>query len=302
MQEGNSVQLKTSRLSIEVLPDMGGGLSRCDGRLGNAWVPLMRAYPSSVSDSLRQKPDPNRVMACYPLVPWSNRISDGGFSVGNRRVALPLNRSDEPFPIHGSGWQRPWRVQRHERNEILLDLEERTADAYSYHAEQRYSVRGDTLRVALSVTNIGRDTMPFGLGLHPFFSRDADTRLWAPAKAVWLNDGRTPLPVELAPIPGAWRFVTTQALPTTCVDHCFTGWTGQASVHWPSRGLRLDIEADADHFVMYTPVDEDFFCFEPVDHAINAVNLPGGATTHGMTSLGPGERLERRFSFALRDD
>jgi aldose 1-epimerase len=51
--------------------------------------------------------------------------------------------------------------------------------------------------------------------------------------------------------------------------------------------------------VLYTPRGEDFFCFEPVDHPINAVNLPGGAAAHGMTLLAPGERLARRFSFGV---
>ena len=57
--------------------------------------------------------------------------------------------------------------------------------------------------------------------------------------------------------------------------------------------------ADADAYVLYTPPGEDFFCFEPVDHPINAVNLPGGATAHGMTLLAPGERLTRRFAFTV---
>lgn len=51
--------------------------------------------------------------------------------------------------------------------------------------------------------------------------------------------------------------------------------------------------------MLYTPPGEDFFCFEPVDHPINAVNLPGGATAHGMTLLAPGERLTRRFAFTV---
>ncbi|MEX3820702.1 aldose 1-epimerase, partial [Paraburkholderia sp. BR14262] len=49
----------------------------------------------------------------------------------------------------------------------------------------------------------------------------------------------------------------------------------------------------------YTPPGADFFCFEPVDHPINAVNLTGGGDAHGMTVLAHGERLVRRFSFTV---
>ena len=49
--------------------------------------------------------------------------------------------------------------------------------------------------------------------------------------------------------------------------------------------------------MLYTPAGEDFFCFEPVDHPINAVHLPGGAVANGMTLLAAGESLERAFAF-----
>ena len=54
--------------------------------------------------------------------------------------------------------------------------------------------------------------------------------------------------------------------------------------------------------MLYTPPGEDFFCFEPVDHPINAMNLPGGAAAHGMTMLARGERLTRSFRFTVETD
>jgi aldose 1-epimerase len=83
------------------------------------------------------------------------------------------------------------------------------------------------------------------------------------------------------------------------VNHAFTEWSGRAAVVWPKRRLSLTIEADADYYVLYTPPGEDFFCFEPVDHPINALNLPGGASEHGMTPLAPGETLTRTFRFTV---
>ena len=74
---------------------------------------------------------------------------------------------------------------------------------------------------------------------------------------------------------------------------------GLAAVEWPTRHLSLTIAATTDYYVLYTPPGEDFFCFEPVDHPINAVNLPGGADAHGMTVLAPGECLAREFRFIV---
>jgi aldose 1-epimerase len=61
----------------------------------------------------------------------------------------------------------------------------------------------------------------------------------------------------------------------------------------------LTVASDTDYYVLYTPPGEDFFCFEPVDHPINAMNLPGGAAAHGMTMLARGERLIRSFRFTV---
>jgi aldose 1-epimerase len=70
-------------------------------------------------------------------------------------------------------------------------------------------------------------------------------------------------------------------------------------VMWPNRRLSLTISADTDYYVLYAPAGKDFFCFEPVDHPINAVNLPGGGEAHGMTALAPGESLSREFRFTV---
>ena len=49
----------------------------------------------------------------------------------------------------------------------------------------------------------------------------------------------------------------------------------------------------------YAPPGADFFCFEPVDHAINAHNLPGGAAANGLTVLVPGQTLQRQVTFSV---
>lgn len=287
--------LTSPSLLLEIEPAWGGGLVRFDWIANGTAVPLMRAFERGASAPSSRTPDPNR-LACYPLIPWSGRVSGGGFSIDGRRIELPLNREDEPWPIHGSGWQRAWRVAEESASEVSLALEESAVDGYCYRASLRYALDDRVLVVSLSVTNTGSGAMPFGLGLHPFFPRHEESRLHAPAQGVWRNDGRTPLPVERIAVPAAWDFSGDAALPDG-LDNFFDGWNGRAAVRWPQRGLRLDIAADVDRYIVYVPAQRDFFCFEPVDHAADAVNLPGGAAANGMTVLAPGQTLTRRFSF-----
>jgi aldose 1-epimerase len=293
------LRLNHAHLHVQILPEAGGALASFDYCKDVNRIPLMRPFepPSAPSG---QGPDPNQ-LACYPLLPWSNRIAHGGFDVDGHRITLAANRDDDPYPIHGSGWQRAWHVLSHDDREARLVLDEQAADAYAYHASLHYLLHEGALEVALKVINTGPRTLPFGLGLHPFFPRHRDTTLQAPAAQVWLNDGHSPLPVERVEVPSSWNFDHARLLPDG-LNHGFQAWHGDAVIGWPSHGLRLQVEADVDAFVLYTPPGEDFFCFEPVDHAINAVHLPGGAAANGMTLLAPGSSLARRFAFRVIDE
>ncbi|HEY4292174.1 aldose 1-epimerase [Luteibacter sp.] len=282
------LQLRNDSLRLHVLPQVGGGIAGLEWMERGAGVALMRGWTGTR--------DPNR-LACYPLLPWSNRIAHGGFFYRGREARLARNREDDAWPIHGSGWQREWAVARHDDLTLVLTLEESVSGAYSYRALLGYRLDGDTLRVRLRVTNTGDFSLPFGLGLHPFFPLHGGARLLAPAHSVWQNDGSAPLPVRRDAVPEAWDFGKDRSLPEGGLNHAFEGWSGRATVEWPALALRLHIESDVDRYVLYVPDGETFFCFEPVDHPINAVHLPGGPLANGMTDLAPGVSLERCFAF-----
>ena len=63
-------------------------------------------------DLLRPPPRGSRApleSAMFPLVPFSNRLSDEPIVEG-ARASLPRYIEGEPFAIHGFGWQRAWKV------------------------------------------------------------------------------------------------------------------------------------------------------------------------------------------------
>lgn len=300
------LELANTTLRATLLPEVGGGIARFDWLGSDTPFALMRPCRSALvrdgsADSTAATIDPND-LACYPLVPWSNRITGGGFTHDGARIALARNRSDDAYPIHGTGWQRAWRVVRHAADEAVLALDDAAEGAYHYGARMAYYLEADTLRVELSVTNTGDVALPFGLGLHPFFPRHGSVRLHAPARTAWRNDERNLVPVARDTVPSAWDFSSAPILPQGGVNNAFQGWPGAARIRWPLEGLRLDISADVDTYILYVPEGEGFFCFEPVDHPVNAVNLPGGAAAHGMTVLAPGQVLARSFAFQVSDE
>ncbi|WP_426319159.1 aldose 1-epimerase [Pseudoduganella sp. R-43] len=298
------IELRSGGLRAVVLPAVGGGLARldwagnpgCAGALAAEPVPVLRPLADGVA-----QPQPGQ-LACFPLVPWSNRIAPGGFEFQDRRITPAPTREGEPCPIHGEGWRMPWHVEARDECSVVLSLYRRDGSPFAFTAHMAYTLSDNVLRVTLKVTNNGRHPLPFGLGLHPWMPCPDDARLRAVADGVWLS-GADKLPAGRSALPPGWNFCgeAPRPLPSDGVDNAFTGWDGKAQIDWPSRRLRLHISTDMGYYILYVPPGKDFFCFEPVDHPVNAHNLPGGATAHGLTVLAPGQDLRRTVRFTVEE-
>jgi aldose 1-epimerase len=171
--------LASAPLRLIVRPEIGGSIARFDWVGSKQPVPLFRPWDGG-SD------DPNR-QACYPLVPWSNRISGGGIVAGGRFWPLRPNWPGEPYPMHGDGWRRPWRVERHADAELVLALDSADQPPFAYRAELTYALAGNALTMRLGVENRAAVATPYGLGFHPWLPRTPDTLLELRAAEVSLE-------------------------------------------------------------------------------------------------------------------
>jgi aldose 1-epimerase len=282
------VKLRAGRAELGVVPGLGGSIAyyRWTGGAGSHdWL-----RPGTPEAPLPESADQ---LACFPLVPFSNRIRDGRFDFDGREIRLPLNQWPQPHAEHGHGWQAPWRIVERAADRLTLELDH-PADAwpFAYRARQEFMLTDSELQVTLSAENRDRNPMPIGLGLHPYFSRTARCRLSARVDAMWATDNEV-MPTVL--IDADPRFVH-DGLPVaeTALDNVFTGWRRDATIVWPERRARLTIDADPplDFLVVYSPAGEDYFCAEPVSHCTDAFNLAGkGRGDTGMLTLDPGATL-----------
>jgi aldose 1-epimerase len=286
------LRLHNALLEAVVLPETGGGLASFNWIGTGGPLPLMRSLPAGVTS-----PQPNR-LACYVMVPWSNRIGHGRFSFEDNTFQVAPNSPDEPYPIHGEGWISAWSVLESGDDALTLGLDKSAGSPFAYTAGLSYTLREDTLAVELGVENRGAERMPFGLGLHPWFDRTPGVRLLAPAQGMW-SAGPDVLPVAHGPPPSDVDFGQARPLPHRLVDNCFTGWSGVAEIRWEDLGLGLRIESSPPlpYYVLFCPVVKPLFCFEPVTHPIDAFNLPEPFARAGLAVLAPGERLSICVSF-----
>lgn len=285
-----TIILDNGTLRLTVNPDVGGAVVRFDRLTERGPEPLMR--PGSAGEH-----DPNR-LAMYPLVPWSNRIGWGGFSWRGQHYSLATNLPGEPLPIHGDGWQRTWQVEECDDTRLLLALRSREQPPFDYRAELIYRLEDDALEVTLIVTHLGESPALYGLGLHPWFPRSAEVRVDAAAEGVWEVDADQ-LPTEWRRLSAgeAWDFSRGAALPERKIDNLFTGWSGQAVLRWPERGVTLEVSADTSRYLVFSPgVHADFFCFEPVSHEVDA-HHGVDPQRQGLLELGSGECHSMRCRF-----
>ena len=232
-----------------------------------------------------------RRLACYPLVPWSNRIAGGGFAGPDGWFDLAANSPSDPLPIHGSAWQQPWQVSAQSATEIVLQLDSQLP--FAYRAVQRFRLHGGRLDIELQVTHLDQRAAWHGLGWHPYFPRSPHTRLRAAAEQFWQCDPSR-LSTALAALPAGWDFAEPRELPAEQVDNAFSGWNGYCEIIQADAGYRLQCRSQgADYFILYTPVGQDFFCFEPVTHPVNAHHLPGQP---GLRLLRQGQSSQLSFS------
>jgi len=288
MTESPPIVLTSGQSRCAVYPSMGGSLG--------AWSFAGQDMVRPIDPAAIDRGDP-RDAAAFPLTPYSNRIGRGAFVWEGRAVGLALNAAPEPHALHGVGWRRPWRAEAVSPSAATLVFDHRP-DAnwpWPFEARQTFALAENRLTVALSATNLAHVATPLAVGFHPYFHQ-AGARLCFEADAIWLP-GPDGLPQTSATPAGRFDFRAPAMVAGRDIDHCYGDWTGVARIDWQGLPFALTITADPvlAAAVVYIPPGGDAFCFEPVPHVSNALNLPGA--TPAMPVVAPGETFSATIMF-----
>jgi len=270
-----TLALEAGDWEAELRPEIGGAVAA----LRHRGVDVLRPMAPAATGPLQS--------ACFPLVPWCNRIRDGRFRFAGREIALPANFPPEPHSLHGLGWQAPWELTR--AAGFKASLAHRCDGAgpwpWAYEAEQRVRLGAQGCAITLDITNRSGAAMPCGLGLHPYLRRRSETRVRFGSQAM-LMVGDDPIPTgETAEADrfAGWR--GGAALPARLVDHCFAGWDGSVLIEDDLGAIEMTARG-ASFLHVYAPDAGAELCCEPVSHAPDAPNrapaelilLPPGCT------------------------
>lgn len=260
------IALRAGPARALVGPDHGAALAA----LETEGLPILRPLrPGCAADPF--------AWAMNILAPFSNRVSVP-IPVGDTAVPLTPNLAGEPFPIHGDAFQRPWQVVGLAPDSACLELSAGGFGPLLYSARLTYGLHADRLEVRLILRNRAEHVLPFGGGFHPWFPRDAGTRLAFAATAWWPEDARhLPATRHPEPLPPDLCFDALRPLPDGWINAGFAGWSGEALIRQEALGLTLRLGGEGlTTLLLYSPGRQaDFFCLEPVSHPVDAIALPG---------------------------
>ena len=276
-----SFELHAGALRLAVRPDLGGVIAG----LWHRDSPILRSVEPAALAGARQA-------ACYPLVPYSNRLGFRHFRWKGAEYTTQANFEDSPHSLHGVGWMRPWDIVSSSAVDVVLCLRHQ-GDAdwpFAFEARQYFTLTPQTMTVQMVFTNNAAVAQPVGLGWHPYFPKRERSRLHIELSDRWDADV-TQLPIRKVAQPGIDSDVSHLDF-----DNCFEGWRGPARIR--DERFSLQLTSSLPYLVVFTPQDRDYFCVEPVSHVSNAIHMADPAA-HGMKTVAPGESIDAAMKLEI---
>jgi aldose 1-epimerase len=291
------IALSSGCLTVGVDPEWGASLTRFDLKIGNTRFELLRR-------AIATTPDVPRALGAssFPMIPYAGRLREGRFEFEGRSIIYPLNGLPERHSSHGDGFTRPWGLTTLERHRAVLELLPAAFAPVQYDCTQSIEVSEDRLDITFSIRNRESYRIPIGVGLHPYFAHRRAAILRAHLPVQWHWDAEL-MPTYASPNARSAEFERGIAAADLPVAAQYCAWDGRAQVDWPTERVQVKLltRPALEHVVVWAPTGEDFFCFEPINHATDSFNL---CKRHPRdmqpTILEAGGTFEQAFTFVVR--
>lgn len=235
----------------------------------------------------------------FPMAPFTNKLENGTFTWNGREIALPTP-ADSPHAMHGLAHRKPWTLVRATSEHAALRYRHKPADEgwpWSFDLEMDVVVSAEHVQVHLQIRNTSSESMPAGLGWHPFHpAAGAALTLNAAGRHDAGPQGLAVLKPSTRPAPATRRSLDNLAAQSTV----FEQWDGRFSLTLEQR-LAIDVEATgASHLFCHVPLHARHVCLEPVTLMPGALRQYSEAQRTRFAALAPGATRAIRWRCAAR--
>ena len=294
------VVLENNFLYVEINPNFGGSILNFSYKKNNSKISIFRKTPKKIKNN-----NIKNILATsyFPLIPYSGRIKKGLLRF--KKKTFKLNACpilQEENSVHGDGWKSSWKKKTVNRKSIVMQLNTKNKNwPFKYSGVQTISIVKNILKISLELKNIDNQSMPCGLGFHPFFDMTPNVTLQMKAKKNWLVNKNFLFKKKLNILPMV-DFRNKKKLFNTNLVNGFSEWDGFAKIIWPEKKISLEINSSKNlkHLVVFTPTKSNFFCIEPVSHSVDSFNLHNkGIKGTGTKILKPKKTLKVFTTFKI---
>jgi aldose 1-epimerase len=246
------------------------------------------------------------------LAPWPNRLGDGSYEWHGVRAQAAIDEPQLSNAIHGLVRWTPWRLEGHAQNVVSLRCPVFPTPGYPWRLELRveYRLRRDGLVVTTTATGADADSVPFGLGFHPYLTPGIEkidlALLEVPAERRLVLDERNLPTGESRSVEGTeFDFRKVRPVGSTRLDTAYAQLLrgedsiARARIEDPTTGLGVELWAD-DRFRYFMCFSGDTVpetALRRTALAIEPMTCPPDAFRSGrdLVVLGPGDTWEGRW-------
>lgn len=230
----------------------------------------------------------------FVLWPFPNRVRDKHYTYHGQHYSFASIKRVQSALVHGLVFDRPWSYAEPVADQqgasvttfVEIQLESPYYETYPFASRLAltYTLTHSRFTVAYTVQNKGTQTLPYGFGLHPYFTLPSGrerTLVTLPATHVMEADSELLPTGHLLDVCSTMYAMFDLSQPTPVgrlkLDHVYTNLPAarEALIEHADLNLRVHITA-SEHFthsVIYTPARAPYFCLENQTCSTDAINL-----------------------------
>lgn len=285
------ILLENDSLKLTVDPENGAAIWDVCAKIAGLWQPIC----ANCKEAFENKD--SKSSAIFVMVPFANRVRKNTIIDGDRKWHISAN-TDEPLALHGTGWERPWEIVS--TNSHMCTLRLSVSDSFPIHFAADYSItlEGNSICLQLTLYNALSQSIPVGMGFHPYFPRYHDTQLQFEAVGYW-EEGSDYLPTVFNRMSESQSYSGSKPLPSIWQNICYSDWERSARIKQPTLGYFLDVSAskDLDFLMVFTSPSSDRFAIEPQSHLSGQTQVTRG----GLRSLMPNHSWKQEMKLTVNE-
>lgn len=257
----------------------------------------------------------------FVLWPIPNRVRDKKYIFKGREYSLgniKRHRGNDVL-IHGLVFDREWQYKNPIAGkdfasvETYIDIAPESPNYSAYPFASRlslaYKLSRQSIKIKYTVQNNSSLEMPFGFGLHPYFSTLSginETLVMLSADYVMEADKDLLPSGKLKDVSGTeYDLRKPKAVSLLNLDHVFTGLHSKAHILYEKQKMAISLDASEEftHMVLYTMEKyKGFICLENQTCSTDAINLDakGFKKEAHLLTVAPGKSFTGYIEYKVK--